>query len=240
VHTTVDEIAPNIYRLSTFMPEITEHGFTFNQFLLTADEPFLFHCGHRHLFPNVSQAINQVMPVEQLHWISFGHVEADECGAVNMLLAAAPHARVIHGALAVTVSLTDLCDREPVIAPEDHVHDIGGHRLRFLPTPHVPHNWESGLWFDETTATLLAGDLFTHAGNGPALTESECVTPAMEAEALFHGTGLTTALAPTLHQLADLKPTTLALMHGSSFAGDGATQLHTLAEAYTTLNNTAQ
>jgi flavorubredoxin len=230
--TQVDEIAPDIFRMSTWVPDITEQGFTFNQFLLTGDEPLLFHCGHRRLFPYVSEAINRVVPLEKLRWISFGHVEADECGAVNLLLDAAPNAEVIHGALACMVSLTDLCDRPPVVAPEDGVHDIGGHRLRFIPTPHVPHNWEAGLWFDETTSTLLAGDLLTHTGQCPALTESDCVAPALDAEEVFHATGLTTNLGPTLEQLAQLTPTTLAIMHGSSFSGDGAAQLRALADGY--------
>src|SRR6185437_11664455 len=183
----------------------------------------------------VSDAINRVVPLEKLRWISFGHVEADECGAVNLLLAAAPNAEVIHGALACAVSLNDLCDRVPVIAPEG-VHDVGGHRLRFIATPHVPHNWEAGLWFDETTSTLLAGDLFTHTGRCPALTESDCVAPALEAEALFHATGLTTNLAPTLAELAQLAPSTLALMHGASFTGDGAAQLRGLSDAYAAMS----
>jgi flavorubredoxin len=231
METNVVEIATDIYRLSTFVADVPPRGFTFNQFLLTGDEPFLFHCGHRQLFPSVSEAINRVVPLEKLRWISFGHVEADECGGVNLMLAAAPNAEVIHGALACMVSLNDLCDRLPVIAPEG-VHDIGGHRLRFIPTPHVPHNWEAGLWFDETTSTLLAGDILTHIGECPALTESDCVAPALEAEEIFHATGLTTNLRPTLEHLAELAPTTLAIMHGSSYSGDGATQLRALADGY--------
>ena len=234
LQTKVDEIASGIFRISTWVPGITEHGFTFNQFLLTGDEPFLFHCGMRQLFPLVSTAIAKVIPIEQLRWISFAHIEADECGAMNMLLAAAPQAQVIHGPLACMLSLTDMCDRPPVVSgtePGD-THDIGGHRLRFIATPHVPHNWESGLWFDETTSTLLAGDLLTHTGQCPALTESDCIAPALEAEELFHATGLTTNLAPTLEQLAQLTPTTLALMHGASFTGDGAAQLRGLADGY--------
>lgn len=236
-HTThVDEIAPDIFRLSTWVPDISENGFTFNQFLLTGDEPFLFHTGMRYLFSSVSEAINRVLPVEKLRWISFGHLEADECGAMNHFLAAAPNAEVIHSPLAIALSLADMCDRPPVLAPEG-VHDIGGHRLRFIATPHVPHNWEAGLWFDETTATLLAGDLFTHTGRCPALTESDCVAPALEAEGLFHATGLTTNLAPTLAHLAELKPTTLALMHGASYRGDGAAALHALAEGYARMSS---
>ncbi|MGV0790599.1 MBL fold metallo-hydrolase [Mycolicibacterium sp. XJ1819] len=232
METTVDEIGTDIYRLSTYVPDVTERGFTFNQFLLTGDEPLLFHCGHRQMFGSVSAAINRVVPLEKLRWISFGHVEADECGAVNLLLDAAPQAEVVHGALACMVSLIDLCDRPPVVAPDDGVHDIGGHRLRFLPTPHVPHNWEAALWFDETTSTLLAGDLLSHTGQCPALTESDCVAPALEAESIFRATGLTTNLGPTLEQLAALNPTTLAIMHGSAFTGDGASQLRSLAEGY--------
>ncbi|MGE2814325.1 MBL fold metallo-hydrolase [Mycobacterium heidelbergense] len=230
LQTTVDEIADGVYRFSTWVPGITEHGFTFNQFLLTGEQPFLFHCGMRQLFPLVSAAIAKVIPLQRLRWISFAHVEADECGAMNTLLAAAPQAEVIHGPLACMLSLNDMCDRPPVVAGD--VHDIGAHRLRFIPTPHVPHNWESGLWFDETTSTLLAGDLLTHTGQCPALTESDCVAPALEAEATFHATALTPNLGPTLEQLAQLQPTTLAVMHGASFAGDGAAQLRGLAEGY--------
>ena len=110
--------------------------------------------------------------------------------------------------------------------------DIGGHRLTFIPTPHVPHNWEAGLWFDETTATLFAGDLFTHVGQCPALTESDVVAPAIESEGFFHATGLTTNLAPTLELLASMEPTTLATMHGSSYSGDGAAHLRALSDGY--------
>ena len=235
--TKVDEIGVGIFRLSTWIPGITEHGFTFNQFLLTGDEPFLFHTGMRQLFPQVSRAISHVIPLEQLRWISFGHLEADECGAMNLLLDAAPHAEVIQGPLACMLSLNDMCDRPPVVAgvePGD-VHDIGGHRLHFIPTPHVPHNWEAGLWFDETTSTLLAGDLLTHTGKCPALTESDCVAPALEAESLFRATGLTTSLAPTLDRLAALEPTTLAVMHGASYTGDGAAQLRALSDGYASM-----
>jgi flavorubredoxin len=231
METNVVEVATDIYRLSTWIADIGPNGFTMNQFLLTGDEPFLFHCGQRQLFPLVSEAINRVIPVEKLRWISFGHLEADECGAMNMFLNAAPNAEVTHGVLACMLSLIDMCDRPPVQTTEEPL-DIGGHRLRFIPTPHVPHNWEAGLWFDETSSTLLCGDLMAQAGNPAALTESDCVAPALEAETFFHATGLTTNLQPTLEQLAALNPTTLAIMHGSSYSGDGAAQLRGLADGY--------
>jgi flavorubredoxin len=232
--TTVDEIAAGVYRFSTWIPDITDRGFTFNQFLLTGEEPFLFHCGQRFLFDQVSAAITRVIPMETLRWISFGHVEADECGAMNLLLDAAANAEVVHGPLACALSLNDLCDRPPV-AVADEPLDTGGHRLRFIATPHVPHNWEAGLWFDETTSTLLAGDLFTHAGQCEAITDADIVEPAIEAEGFFHGTGLNSNLVPTLEQLAALNPTTLATMHGASYSGDGAAQLRALSGEYSAM-----
>jgi flavorubredoxin len=233
--TAIDEISDGVFRLSTWIPDITEHGFTFNQFLLTGDEPFLFHTGQRFLFPHVCAAVERVISLDALRWISFGHLEADECGAMNLFLHAAPNAEVIHSALACGLSLTDMCDRPPLVATEEP-HVIGGHRLRFIATPHVPHNWEAGLWFDETTSTLLAGDLFTHVGRCPSLTDSDVVAPALEAEAIFHATGLTPNLPSTLERLAALEPTTLALMHGSSYRGDGAMQLRELSRGYAAMS----
>ena len=104
--------------------------------------------------------------------------------------------------------------------------------MRFLPTPHVPHNWESGLWFEETTGTLLAGDLFTAGGDLAAITEDDIIEPALFAEDVFHATSMGPDLVPTIERLATLEPNTLALMHGSTFHGDGAAQLQRLAAAY--------
>jgi flavorubredoxin len=233
VQTTIDEIAPDIFRLSTYVADVAPPaGFTFNQFLIRGDEPFLFHTGMRQLFPLVSEAVGRLVPLQDLRWISFAHVEADECGAMNQFLAAAPHAAVVHGGLAVSISLTDLADRPPRSVNADEVLDIGGHRMRFVATPHVPHNWESGLWFDETTSTLLAGDLFTRIGRAPAIDGADMIEASLAAEEVFHYTSLGPNVAPTLRRLATLRPATLATMHGSSFQGDGAAQLDRLALSY--------
>lgn len=232
METTIDEIAPDTFRLSTLIPDAAPGGLTFNQFLVRDEQPFLFHTGMRQLHPLVSAAIQSLVPLAELRWIAFGHVEADECGAMNLLLADAPGAEVVHGNMACLLSLTDMADRPPRGMADDEVLDLGSHRLRFVPTPHVPHNWESGLWFDETTGTLLAGDLFTHTGAVPALTEADLVEPALETEAMFHSTSLGPAVPSTLERLATLAPTTLAVMHGSSYRGDGATQLEALAAGY--------
>ena len=232
METTIDEIAPDIFRLSTHIPDVGPTGMSFNQFLVRDEQPFLFHTGMRGLLPLVAAALERVVPVVDLRWISFGHIEADECGSMNELLAAAPGAEVVHGELACMLSLDDMADRPPRGVAEDEVLDLGSHRLRFLSTPHVPHNWESGLWFDETTATLFSGDLFTSTGVGPAITDDDRVGPALEADAMFHATSLGPAVPATVRRLAALAPSTLAVMHGSSYRGDGATQLEALAAGY--------
>jgi flavorubredoxin len=232
---SVDEIADGIYRISTWVPDIGPTGMTFNQFLVTGDEPLLFHAGPRGLFPDVAEAVATVTPVDSLRWITFGHVESDECGAMNRWLAAAPASEVAHGMLGCLVSLNDLCDRPPRALADGEVLDIGGKRLRQIPTPHVPHGWEAQVLFEETTGTLLCGDLFAHLGNPPALTSDDIVEPAMAAEDMFHGTALAPTTGATLRGLGDLSPTTLALMHGSSYAGDGQAALNALADRYDTL-----
>lgn len=236
---SVDEVADGIYRISTWVPDISPTGFTFNQFLVMGDEPLLFHAGPRAMFPHVADAVATVTPVESLRWIMFGHLESDECGAMNQWLAAAPASQVAHGLLGCLVSLDDMCDRPPRPLADGEVLDIGGKRVRQIPTPHVPHGWEAQLLFDETTQTLLCGDLFSHVGKGPALTTDDVVEPAMNAEDMFHASCLAPATGSTMRMLADLAPTTLAVMHGSSYTGDCRTALTDLAVRYEELMATA-
>jgi flavorubredoxin len=229
VETRVAEIAPDIYRLSTYLEDA---DFVFNQFLVAGEEPLLFHTGLRALFPLVSEAVGRVVPVGTLRWITFGHVEADECGAMNSWLAAAPHAEVAHGAMGCAVSVNDLADRPPRPLRDGEVLDLGGRRVRRIETPHVPHGWDAGVYVEETTGTLLCGDLFTAMGDSPALTEHDITGPALAAEDVFRATCLTPATASTIRALADLEPRTLGLMHGPSYAGDCAQALRDLASAY--------
>jgi flavorubredoxin len=232
MQTRIDEIADGVYRLSTCVPDAAPGGFTFNQFLIKGDDPLLFHTGHRGMFPLVSEAISRIIPLERIRWITFGHVEADECGAMNAFLVVAPHAQVAHGALGCMVSLDDLCDRPPHKLADGEVIDLGGKRIRHIDTPHVPHNWEARVLFEETTNTLFCGDLFTHTGDGPALTDSDIVGPALAAERLFHATALSPATATTIRRLAALRPQMLALMHGSSTRTRCRESLDGLADAY--------
>jgi flavorubredoxin len=184
------------------------------------------------MFPLVAEAVSKVVPIEKLRWITFGHVEADECGSMNQWLDAAPRSEVAHGATGVMVSLNDLANRPPRALQDGEILDLGGKRVRHIDTPHVPHGWEARVLFEETTGTLLCGDLFTHTGDGPAITSEDIVERARIAEELFHATCLTPTTGATIRKLADLSPKTLALMHGSSFNGNAVQALNDLADLY--------
>lgn len=233
METKISEIADGIYRLSTFVPDIAPPaGFTFNQFLVTGDEPLMFHTGLRRMFPLNREALSRIIAPEKLRWIAFGHYEADECGAMNEWLAVAPDAQVAHGHTGVMVSLNDMADRAPRMLDNGAVIDIGGKRLRYIDTPHTPHGWDAGVMYEESTGTLMCGDLFTQLGDGPALTSGDVVGPAIVAEDLFKYSALNPAMGTTIRDLAKLSPRTLALMHGPSFQGDGAAALRALADDY--------
>lgn len=230
----IDEIAAGIFRLSAYVPEIAPPaGFTFNHFLVRGEEPLLFHTGLRKMFPALREAVSRLIRPEELRWIAFGHYEADECGAMNEWLEVAPHAQVAHGQTACLVSLNDTADRPPRILGDGEVIELGrGKRLRYLDTPHIPHGWEAGVLYEEGSGTLLCGDLFTQIGDGAAMTEGDIVGPALAAEDMFRYSSLNPAMGTTIRRLAELAPSTLALMHGPSFRGDGAAALRDLAGDY--------
>ncbi len=231
--TRIDEIAAGIYRISTPIPPSDfPGGFTFNQFLIDDDEPLLFHTGLRRMFPLVCEAIETVLPVSRLRHLSFSHFEADECGTLNEFLAAAPRAAPLCGQLAADVSVRDTADRAPRALADGEEVSLGRHTVRWLYTPHLPHAWECGYLFETSTRTFLCGDLFTQGGHEHVpITESEILGPS---EAMRRGLDYY-AHAPqsraTLERLAELRPVTLACMHGASFRGDGAAQLRGLAES---------
>lgn len=228
--TRVDEIAPSIYRISTPVP-VVPGGFSFNQYLIADEDSVLFHTGPRRLFPVVREAVASVMPVERLRWIAFSHVEADECGSLNDFLAAAPSAQPLCSGIAKMVSVDDLADRPARALADGESMEIGRGRLRWLDAPHLPHGWECGYAFEETTGTLLCGDLFTQPGAEHAsLTEGDILGPseAMRAELdYFSHSDRARAL---LEKLAATRPRTLACMHGSAWTGDGERLLLELAD----------
>jgi flavorubredoxin len=229
--TNVHEVANGIYRINTPVT-IPGGGFSFNQYLIVDGEPLLFHTGPRKMFPLVREAVASVMPVERLRRVSFSHVEADECGSLNEWLAVAPQAAPLCGGVAAMVSIGDLADRPPRALADGERLSLGRHTVRWFDTPHLPHAWECGFLMEESTATLLCGDLFTQGGADlPPVTESDILGPS---EAFRHAMDYyshTRNADAMIERLAAAKPTTLACMHGSAWRGDGAKLLRALADS---------
>lgn len=230
--TTVDEVADGIFRISTPVPpEMMPGGFSFNQYLVVDDKPLLYHTGPRKIFTQVRDAIERVIPVSKLAYIGFSHVEADECGTLNDFLELAPNAVPLCGQVAAMVSVDDIALRPAKAMADGEILDLGRHRIRWFATPHLPHGWECSMAFEETTRTLLCGDLFTQPGHAnPPLTEGDI----LESSEVFRQQMDYYAHSPEtghhLQRLAELKPATLACMHGSAWRGDCARLLGRLSE----------
>jgi flavorubredoxin len=229
--TNVHEIATGIFRINTPIALPDGPGaFNFNQYLVADEEPLLFHTGPRQLFPLVSEAIAAVIPLGRLRYVAFSHVEADECGSLNALLAAAPQAVPVCSRVAAMVSVNDLADRPARALADGEVLELGAHSMRWYDTPHLPHGWEAGLMLDIGTDTLLCGDLFTQGGRGETpLTDGDILGPSeafrLEMDYYAHAP----ATAAMLERLAQARPKVLACMHGSAWRGDGAALLRQLA-----------
>ena len=230
--TTIDEIADRIYRIATPVALPDGGAFSFNQYLIHDDAPLLFHTGLRQLFPVVREAIERVMPLDRLRYIGFSHFEADECGALNAFLAAAPRAEPLCGQIAAMVSVNDFADRAPRALRDGETVPLGQHSVRWLDTPHLPHAWECGFLMETTSATLLCGDLFTQPGSHhPPLTEHDILAPSEAFRREMDYFSHTRHARAMLERLAALQPTTLACMHGSAWHGDGAALLRELADS---------
>lgn len=227
--TRVDEVAQAIYRISTPL-DVIPGGFTFNSYLIAGDEPLLFHTGYRKLFPSILKAIGKVMPAGKLRWIGGSHFEGDEFGALNELLAVAPQATAFGTEIGVLTSLNDFAIRPARGLADGEEFSVGGRKLKWLYTPHVPHGWDCGILFDHSTGTLLCGDLFTQPGaNMPPVTESEILTASEGMRGMMDYYAHSTSTTATLERLASLRPSMLACQHGSAYRGDGAALLRELA-----------
>jgi len=230
--TNVHEIAAGIFRISTPVTAMPG-GFTFNQFLVVDDAPLLFHTGPRKMFPLVRQAVEHVLgDAAKLRYVGFSHVEADESGALNEWLAVAPNAAPVCSQIAAMVSVNDLADRPAHPLGDGQELVLGAKTMVWLDAPHLPHNWECGYMFEKTSKTLLCGDLFTHGGTGgPAITEGDVLGPSEAMRAGMGGVAIEAGTRALLQKLARTEPTTLAIMHGSSYRGDGSALLLALADA---------
>ncbi len=230
--TRLDEVAPDIFRISTFFPE---GNIQFNQFLLRDEEPLLIHTGNRALFPGAWEAVAKVIPIERLRWVAFSHFEADECGALREWQQAAPHATPVCSYVAKVVSVDDVVALRPALSLDDgEVLPTGKYRIRFLQTPHVPHAWDAGLFFEEVSGTLFCSDLFHQNGDVEPVTGRDVVGRFREVLAEYQAGPFanylpyTSTTADTLARLAALDPKRLAAMHGSTYAGDGRKALEDL------------
>jgi flavorubredoxin len=230
--TRIDEIAAGIFRINTPVALPGDMGFNFNQYLIVDEAPMVFHTGLKGLFPLVSEAIRTVMPIEKLRYVGLSHFEADECGALNSFLGVAPNAVPVCSQLAAMVSVGDFADRAPRGLADGEELVLGSHRIRWFDTPHVPHAWECGLMMDLTTRTFFCGDLFTQGGSGEvALTESDILGPSEAFRKPMDYYAHAPQTRATLERLAREAPTTLAVMHGSAWRGDGARLLRALADS---------
>jgi flavorubredoxin len=228
----VTEVAAGVYRISTFHPDF---GLQFNQFLIDDDEPFLMHTSLKKMFPVTLAGVSSVVDPSKVRWIGFSHFESDECGALNEWLRVAPHAQAACSFVGAQVMVNDFADRPARALADGDVLEIGRHRLQFLSTPHVPHCWDAGMFFETLDRTLLCSDLFFRPGDVEALTEGDVVGPAREAIVrnqagpMANDMPYTAHTDGTLRRLAALTPRTIALMHGSTFRGDGEQALLGLA-----------
>lgn len=227
--TNVHEIESGIYRINT--PVDVVGGFSFNQYLILDDEPLLFHTGLRGMFPLVQEAVASVIPVGSLCYVAVSHFEADECGALNEWLSVAPKAKPVCGQVAAMVSVNDVADRPAVALADGEVLELGKHRVKWLDTPHLPHGWETGFLMEESTCTLLCGDLFTQGGADlPPVVETDILDSSEKFRQSMDYFSHSIMAGDLLAKLAREQPTTLACMHGSAWKGDGASLLTALAE----------
>ncbi len=229
---TITEIADDVFRISTY---VSERNLQINQFLVRDDEPLLWHTGQKFLFQGVSEAVAKVVNPADIRWIGFSHFEVDECGSLNDWLALAPQAAGFCSTVGARVNMYDYASREVKGMRNDETFVTGRHKYRFRATPNLPHCWDAGLLFDETSRTLFCSDLFHHNGDVEPITRSDIVGRArahlveMEKGAFNDYIPYTSKTERLLGELAGLKPGTLAVMHGSSYAGDCAKSLNDLA-----------
>ena len=230
--TNIDEIAPDLFRLSVYVPELEMQ---FNHFLVRDDEPLLFHAGLKGMFPLLRDAIATLIDPQELKYIGWSHFESDECGALNEWLRLAPRAEPVCTLVGKLVNADDFSIRPARGMTADDVLCTGKYRYRFYLSPHIPHGWDAGMLFEETRKTLFCSDLFHHFGDAAPLTSADLVEPTRQAMQTMQQGPLagympyTRATAGILRDLAELKPETLAVMHGASFRGEADRQLIELA-----------
>jgi flavorubredoxin len=229
---TINEIAPDLFRLSIYVPEL---DMQFNHFLVRDEEPLLFHAGLKAMFPELRDAVARLIDPARLRHVAWSHFESDECGGLNDWLQLAPQAQPVCTLVGKIVSVDDFAIRPAFGMTADDVLTTGKYRYRFYRSPHIPHGWDAGVLFEETRKTLFCSDLFHHFGDVAPVTSSDLIEPTQRAMQQMQ-TGPLAGYMPytrqtggVLRSLAALNPETLAVMHGSSYIGQGNKLLVDLA-----------
>ncbi|HZG84833.1 hypothetical protein [Paenibacillus sp.] len=231
----IDEVAPDVYRISLYSPEA---GMQFNHFLIKDEEPLLYHAGFKAMFPALKEAVGKLIDPTALKWVGFSHFESDECGALNEWLSLAPQAQAVTGIVGALVNLNDFALRPAHILQDKEILSIGKKQLRYLRTPHVPHGWDAGLFFEEIDKTLFTSDLFHQNGDVEAITSNSLsdrcseLLQGMQQSPFSDYIPYSPHVDNILRELASYEPETLAVMHGSSFSGDGKKAIHELADVW--------
>ncbi len=239
----IDEIAPAVHRISIYAPDF---DLEFNHFLVRDEEPLLYHAGMRRMFPELRQAVARLIDPRDLRWIGYSHFEVDESGALNDWLDVAPRAQAVAGQIGAAVNLADFASRPARGLEKGEVLETGRFRFRYHPTPHLPHGWDAGMLFEETEGTLFVSDLFHHDGRREPLTSEDVVERSrtaatkLQASPLMDYVPYTPKTERLLGELAAFEPRTLAIMHGSSFTGNGADALRRLAGVYADIFGAAE
>lgn len=227
----ISEIAPDVYRISVFVPQF---NLQFNHFLIKDDEPMLYHAGMKQMFPLLREAVSKIIEPSKIRWIGFSHFEVDECGGLNEWLQLAPNAQAVCSEVGALVNMGDFAIRPAHAMADNDILNTGKHQYRFIRTPHLPHGWDAGVMFEETNGTLLCSDLFHQNEEVVAITDKDILAShkrsimALEQGPLMDYAPYTHNTPKLLNALAALNPTTLATMHGSSFNGDCSQALRDL------------
>ena len=228
----IDEIAPDVFRICLYEPAL---DMQFNHFLVRDDAPLLFHTGYKRAFEPLREAVATLIDPAKLRYVGWSHFESDECGALNDWLQIAPHAEPVCSFVGKVVNVDDFSIRPARGLGKDDVLETGQHRFRYISCPHLPHGWDAGVMFEERDRTLLCSDLFHHFGDVAAVTDADILGRVRDAMRRMQSGPLvgympyTCHTEPLLKRLAELKPRTLAVMHGSSYTGDGGKALCDLA-----------
>lgn len=215
----VDELVDGIYRISTTVG-LPDTDFQFNQFLIDDERPTLIHTGMYGLYEGVRDGIAEILDPSKLEYVILLHFEADENGGMDRFLEAAPDSTLACSSLSAILNLSgwNYPGRFEGHAEGD-VIDLGGHKLRFLETPHV-HHWDSMMVVEETTNSLFPSDLYLQPGEQPPVTGEDLSNQMLESYRMFGIFAHEDPVRAVARRIDVLQPDWIHAMHGATITGD--------------------